>query len=148
MQVLFTILTCGWIILCDILYSYKAFLMTEWNNWMKQLNEWMNEWNNWMNEWMNEGNCRSNKRKGTPIKKTKLEKEWTFHKCNRSIRLFLYLYIYICMHTHNTFILFPLSLNVWFIYYENQNHNSNPVHTEIIKPDHQQQQQQQIYLVS
>ena len=133
MQVLFTILTCGWIILCDILYSYKAFLMTEWNNWMKQLNEWMKEI------------AEATKGRELRLKKTKLEKEWTFHKCNRSIRLFLY--IYICMHTHNTFILFPLSLNVWFIYYENQNHNSNPVHTEIIKPD-QQQQQQQIYLVS
>ena len=139
MQVLFTILTCGWIILCDILYSYKAFLMTEWNNWMEQLNG--------TTEWMKEI-AEATKGRELRLKKTKLEKEWTFHKCNRSIRLFLYLYIYICMHTHNTFILFPLSLNVWFIYYENQNHNSNPVHTEIIKPDQQQQQQQQVYLIS
>ena len=36
--------------------------------------EQLNETTEWMNEWMNEGNCRSDKRKGTPIKKNKVGK--------------------------------------------------------------------------
>lgn len=106
--------------------------------------EQLNETTEWMNEWMKEI---AEATKGRELRLKKQSWKKNEHSIN-AIEAFDCFYIYICMHTHNTFILFPLSLNVWFIYYENQNHNSNPVHTEIIKPDHQQQQQQQIYLVS